>query len=92
MIIASAVKFTKDEKEFVIIGKRHHNCFEIAYNAGLRRPWTEVQGFVDDTFNFLDRRAAYRNAVNCGQIEEGEYPGTLFSEDIFPPKPEDGDD
>ena len=55
MIIAAAIKIIKDEKEMVFMGKRHHNCLEVMWNAGIRRPFEETQGFVNNKFEFLDR-------------------------------------
>ena len=84
MIICSAVKFTKDDKEFIIMGRRHHNCFETAYDAGVRRPWADVQGFVTDKFEFLDRYEAAKHAFINFQIKDEDMPTReLYSEDLW---------
>lgn len=82
-IIAAAIKVTKDEKEFVIAGKRHCNCFETMFLAGVKRPFQEVQGFMTNTFEFVDRKEGWKIAAESGQIKDAEYPRTLFSEDLW---------
>jgi len=82
-IIAAAVKFNKDGEEFIIMGKRHHNCFEIAYQAGLRRPWEDEQGFMTDKFDFLNRYEAFNHAVNCYQLKSKCSISCLYSEDLW---------
>jgi hypothetical protein len=82
MIIASAVQFTKDNESFIIMGKRHDNCFRTAFSCGLRRPWTEEQGFVTDKFEFLTREEAMNHARNAGQVDKN-LTGRLFSEDLW---------
>lgn len=90
MIISSAIKVTKDGKIFVIMGRRHCSCFKTMYDAGIKRPFTEVQGFVTDEFKFVNRLEAKVIAEECNQILEGEGKyRELFSEDIFPERPLD---
>lgn len=82
MIIASAVKVTKDNKTFIIMGKRHHNCLETIWDAGIRRPFIEVQGFMTDKFEFLDRLAAMEHAKIEFQVNP-DMTGVLYSEDLW---------
>jgi len=90
MIIASAVKVTKDDVTFVIMGRRHCSCFRVMEKAGVKRPFEEEQGFVTDKFVFVTRLEAKRIAEECNQILEGEgMYRELFSEDIFEPVPSD---
>lgn len=43
-----------------------------------------VQGFLTSTGRFVDRKEAYRIAMEAGQIGEGAgYGGELFSEDLY---------
>lgn len=43
-----------------------------------------VQGFLTSAGRFVDRKEAYRIAVEAGQIGEGAgYGGELFSEDLY---------
>lgn len=83
MIICSAVKIEKDNKEFVIMGKRHGDCFETLYNAGIKRPFKDIQGFVNDNFEFLTRHEAYKHVKACGQTLIEDCNGTLYSEDLW---------
>lgn len=85
MIIASAIMFVlpTDNQPIVIMGKRHHVCFERAWNLGLRRPYVDYQGFWTNDDRFLDRNEAYQYAIDCGQIEKTEHPGILYSEDLW---------
>lgn len=83
MIICSAVKIEKDGREIIFMGKRHCNCFETAWDAGLRRPWKEIaQGFITDEFEFMNRYAAKVHAVSCGQVTYTQY-SELYSEDLW---------
>jgi hypothetical protein len=48
----------------------------------------EIQGFLDDQSNFLDRREAYIHAKNTGQLARNPDPklyqgSELFSEDLW---------
>lgn len=63
---------------------RHHNVIRAV--GGLGGP--DVQGFVDDRGNFLNRREAYQLAVRNDQINRRPgpqfYPGDeLYSEDLW---------
>ena len=90
MIIASAIKVTKDGNTFVIMGRRHCSCFQTMFDAGIKRPFQEEQGFVTDKFKFVNRKEAKTIAEECDQIlkGEGKY-RDLYSEDIFEQIPED---
>ena len=90
MIISSAIRVTKDGKTFVIMGRRHCSCFQTMCDSGIKRPFTDEQGFVTDKFKFVNRREAKKIAEDCNQIlkGEGQY-SELYSEDIFEEIPED---
>lgn len=84
MIIASAIRVTKDDGyQIIVTEKRHHNCFEVLWNLGLRKPFKEEQGFMTGGGVFLNRHNAYQYAKQAGQIVEGSHPGTLYSEDLW---------
>lgn len=90
MIISSAIRVTKDDKTFVIMGRRHCSCYKTMYDAGIKRPFKDEQGFVTDEFEFVNRLEAKKIAEECNQILEGEGQyKELFSEDIFPERPLD---
>lgn len=82
MIIAAAIRVCKNDEYFVVMGMRHHNCLEIMYLAGLRRPYTEEQGFMTEKFEFMNRYEAKEYAVSCGQIKETSS-ARLYSEDLW---------
>jgi hypothetical protein len=67
---------------------RHHHIFQIMDEADHKTFNNEIQGFLDDQGNFLDRREAYILATNEGQIARNPNPANyqgdeLFSEDLW---------
>ena len=83
MIISSAILIEHEGDEpFIIMGRRHHNCFETLHATGYRRPFKDTQGFMTDSWQFLDRRKAKQHAIECGQIKESPH-GELYSEDLW---------
>ena len=87
LILCSAIRFFKrgeDEFDFVLTGKRHHNCFETLHSVnGMEYgKFEEIQGFIDIYGSFFDRISAYKIALVHGQIKEKEDK-RLFSEDLF---------
>lgn len=68
---------------------RHHNVLHYMKARGLREYGNEIQGFVDESGNFLDRLAAYELAVRTGQINRSKQPpnsyngNNLYSEDLW---------
>lgn len=64
---------------------RHHHVFILMDEGPFIQ---EIQGFLDDQDNFLDRREAYIHAKNSGQIARDPNPlnyqgNGLFSEDLW---------
>lgn len=64
---------------------RHHNVFQLIDDTSYKM---EIQGFLDDQDNFLDRRTAYKIATTEGQIARNPDPklyqgDELFSEDLW---------
>ena len=59
MIISSAIRVTKDGKIFVIMGRRHCSCFQTMFDAGIKRPFKDEQGFVTDEFEFVNMDDQY---------------------------------
>lgn len=74
----SAVVFPNGK---VYTGKRHHDCFRAAFEAGEPSPRHEIQGFVLEDGRFVDREEAARIAFEAGQIKTRLK--TLFSEDLY---------
>lgn len=63
------------------VGKRHSDCFLAAFEAGEPSPRYEIQGFVTDDGEFVNRRDAAVIAFAAGQITEATT--RLFSEDLY---------
>ncbi len=75
---------------------RHHDVLALMRQCGLAQiaPPREVQGFLRDDGQFLDRKQAAEEAVACGQIANRpspdghprgyfNHPPDLFSEDLW---------
>lgn len=77
-IKCAAIKFPNGK---IYVGKRHHDCFKVAWLAGERPPRNEIQGFMTDDGRFLNRIAAAFVAYAAGQIPKPVK--TLFSEDLY---------
>ena len=41
------------------------------------------QGFLNDKGEFLNRRDAAKEALECGQIQKLNWPPNLYSEDLY---------
>lgn len=92
MIICAAIKITVDGNKTVVVpGYRHPDCYELLselYAAYSRD--NLVEGFIDNSGNFLDRFEAFSHAVSCGQLSsttlEQKYERCevqLYSEDLY---------
>ena len=90
MIVSAAVKINMYERDIDIIlpVHRHKDARGIMSDLG----FTDydyrygIEGFLTDTGEFLDRRAAADHAYECGQlIETAEEPriDRLMSEDLW---------
>jgi len=87
MIVMSAIK-GRDDK--VYVGHRHHDIISGMVNvAGVTPPigGRDIQGFCDDSGDFLTREAARAAFVACGQLGRCSgmppHPDLLFSEDLY---------
>lgn len=78
MILKSAI-LQKDSR-IVFTGRRHHNIIQDNQDIDFR---SCVQGFVDSEGEFLDRRQAYKIAVESGQVKNVISPPILTSEDLY---------
>jgi hypothetical protein len=70
----------------VYVGHRHHNCIATMRECGIPWPVTQgaEQGFVDHNGNFLNRKLALYEAMECNQIIKKHAPlDELHSEDIY---------
>lgn len=86
MIDKAAVEIMdyKQEKLIIIPCHRHSDAFEILHLFGYKLSDYRVveQGFLTDNNEFLNRVNAKWHAIDCGQIQDTEYPG-LYSEDLW---------
>lgn len=98
MIICAAIKIFNAEKNesIVLCGYRHANCMKLIEHLSdewkkCNSPRCVIQGFMDHEGDFLDRKEAYRHAVECGQLnqhtrwyrEDNAYEEELYSEDLY---------
>ena len=69
---------------YVICGHRHHNCFMTSYilkNNVKVKGLEEIQGFITNENNFVDRSEAAEIAFKSGQTSDLKL--KLFPEDIY---------
>ena len=96
MIICAAIKVTDTatDESIMISGFRHGDCFKMIKHLEerwkLKRSVCVVQGFMNHKGEFLDRKEAYKHAMDCGQINahcvwarEDGMPEELYSEDLY---------
>ena len=79
MISYAAIK----KNDEIYTGKRHCN---IIHDPTRPKGYLKgcEQGFVTDTGEFLDREAAAKHAIACGQIKALKFSTVdLFSEDLW---------
>ena len=87
MITRAAVRINIDDKEIIIPCHRHCDSFQII--KALRPEWRAQyhdadQGFLNEHEEFLSRKEAWDEAMRCHQIiHYTEFPGTLYSEDLW---------
>lgn len=93
MIISAAVKVEINGKEIVIPCLRHMNAFQMLKDIGLKphEDYREkVEGFIDHLGIFMDRKEAFRYALQTGQLspstiwykhDRGQE--ELYSEDLY---------
>ncbi len=75
----------------VICGRRHHNCFAIAYilhngDISSYKKDSIIQGFITSDDNFVNRKKGYQIAKKANQIifgDSSKEEGMLFSEDLY---------
>jgi len=88
MIKESAIKRTSDGK--VWTGKRHGDVLDQIFEETNIRPDSSslefIHGFITDTGEFVDRKVAFKIAVECEQLLDKDdpwAPPTLMSEDLY---------
>lgn len=76
----------KNIKEgYVWCGRRHHNIITLRYEllGEPTRRETSVQGFITNTFRFVDRVEANKIAIAAGQVVGNVEGDELISEDLY---------
>ena len=65
-------------------GKRHGPIIQQMVKEGEQRILANEQGFVTHNGEYLDRKQAFKRAVECGQIKDDGIPDqALVSEDLY---------
>lgn len=70
---------------FVTAGNDHHACITELINKKCMNRWKETEGFLTNTYRFVDRKEAFVIALDAKQIDGHnciKY-GTLFSADLI---------
>jgi len=64
---------------------RHFHIIRMIYDQTGNPVDDDVQGFLDDQGNFLDRKTALAHAKDCNQqlVDPNHHFDQLYSEDIF---------
>lgn len=89
MITKAAVKIfdIRQNKEITLPTHRHADIYEILYNLGYKKDVDYrliKEGFLDEDDVFLDRHAAWLDAVHSNQLMVIDNScKELFSEDIY---------
>ena len=82
-VVAAAVQLG-DEIHTLPPPKRHHHVLWKMDADGLNAmDPAQVQGFIDQAGQFLDRLEAANVAIAAGQIDALQWPPRLFSEDLW---------
>jgi len=78
MILYAAIKIGS----YIYVDYRHHLCIAKMNKEGQKGG---IQGFVNESGEFLDRKQALEEAIRCNQIvKKHGSQNILFSEDIWP--------
>ena len=96
MILCAAIKvaFERDGREVAVVipGFRHGIIWELMDELQLppKSKRKEIEGFIDNNGEFLDRFDAFYHAKMCGQLsatvltyKTEHFENELFSEDLY---------
>ncbi|MBR2861586.1 MAG: hypothetical protein IKB86_07090 [Clostridia bacterium] len=97
MIICAAIDVTFTNAngktiQTIISGHRHANCWELMHVLELppKSKRKEIEGFLDHKGAFLNRRDAFKHALECGQLsdtvltyKQEKMERELYSEDLY---------
>ena len=87
MVLCAAIKY----EEVVIPCHHHYNGYEILHELGIKNYRDKVEeGFITTKNEFLNRKEAFIEAMNCGQLsavtrqyKQDKFEIELFSEDLY---------
>lgn len=90
MIVCAAIRYTfindkNEEVSEMICGHRHGDCIKIwgkYIKPHIVQKIQEVQGFMTDKGNFIDRIAARKHFIECKQGVP-QWNDELYSEDLY---------
>ncbi len=97
MIICAAIKvehtdcFGRNPEDLIVCGLRHSNCIKTIKCLDLNIDH-KTDGFINHKGEFLDRKEAYKHALECGQINQhakwyredhNDNTEELYSEDLY---------
>ena len=87
MILCAAIKY----KDTIIPCHRHYDAYEILYDFNIKADHNAIEeGFIATNGTFLNRKEAFVDAINCGQLSEvtrqykrEKNESILYSEDLY---------
>lgn len=87
MILCAAIKY----KDTIIPCHRHHNAYEILHDFNIKADYNVIEeGFITTIGTFLNRKDAFVDAINCGQLsavtrqyKREKNESVLYSEDLY---------
>lgn len=87
MILCAAIKY----KDTIIPCHRHYNAYEILYDFNIKADCNVIEeGFITTIGTFLNRKEAFVDAINCGQLsavvrqyKREKNESALYSEDLY---------
>ena len=96
MIICAAIKIEHTDvmgcslEPLIVCGHRHGDCYNIKNRLDMSID-SIVEGFIDHRGVFFDRKEAFIQAKECGQLckhtrwyrVDNEVPNELYSEDLY---------
>ena len=95
MIVCAAIKVIMNNiagTSAVVCGRRHVDCVKtLEHFNDCWKDSRRFEGFIDHNGKFLDRKEAYKHALECGQISkhdawyriDNKYENELYSEDLY---------
>lgn len=88
-LVAAAICLYRDDEDqypFIYTAKRHADIYELLHKSNIKYSrWCSIEGFMTDTFRFVDRYEAKHIAVKAAQliVPMEETCAALYSEDVW---------